>query len=140
MWKQSVKLILYFTFTVALLGITNHKSKIPFNGPDQDNGTEPVVTVGMTNTMKFTPDTVRIQKGETVRWENSSLIAHTVTGDPSLETVEGSAKLPEQAEPFDSGMMDPEQTFEHTFNVSGTYKYFCIPHEGTKMFGWVIVE
>jgi len=100
----------------------------------------PTDTVGMTNTMKFTPDTVRINRGETVVFVNSSLLAHTVTGDPSQSSVEGSALLPEGAEPFDSGMMDPEETFSHTFEVEGTYKYFCIPHEGAKMIGWVIVE
>lgn len=113
---------------------------IPQSGENLQQNKEPAVTVGMTNTMKFTPDTVRIEPGETVRWENSSLLAHSVTGDPSLSTIEGSAKLPEGAKPFDSGMMDPKQTFEHTFQVPGTYQYFCIPHEGTKMYGWVIVK
>lgn len=101
---------------------------------------EPAATVGMTNTMKFNPDTVRINTGETVEWTNSSLLAHSVTGDPSQSTIEGSAQLPEGAKPFDSGMMDPDETFTHTFTKPGTYKYFCIPHEGAKMFGWVIVE
>ena len=101
---------------------------------------EPAVTVGMTNTMKFTPDTVRIETGETVLWENTSLLAHTVTGDPSESTVQGSAKLPADAEPFNSGMLDPEQTYKHTFNEPGTYQYFCIPHEGAKMVGWVVVN
>lgn len=101
---------------------------------------DPAATVGMTNTMKFSPDTVRIEAGETVRWENTSLLAHSVTGDPSLSTIEGSAELPKDAKPFNSGMMDPEQTFEHTFEIPGTYKYFCIPHEGTRMYGWVIVD
>lgn len=113
---------------------------VPQSGENLQQNKEPAVTVGMTNSMKFTPDTVRIEPGETVRWENSSLLAHSVTGDPSLSTIEGSAELPEGAKPFDSGMMDPKQTFEHTFQVPGTYQYFCIPHEGTKMYGWVIVK
>lgn len=36
--------------------------------------------------------------------------------------------------------MDPKTTFEHTFAVPGTYRYFCIPHEGAKMQGTVIVR
>ncbi|MDZ7720525.1 MAG: plastocyanin/azurin family copper-binding protein [Balneolaceae bacterium] len=101
---------------------------------------EPAATVGMTNTMKFTPDTVRIDVGETVEWTNSSLLAHTVTGDPSKAAIEGSVQLPEGSKAFDSGMLSPDQTFTHTFKKAGTYKYFCIPHEATKMYGWVIVE
>jgi len=101
---------------------------------------EPAVTVGMTNTMKFDADTVRINVGDMVEWKNSSLLAHSVTGDPAESSVEGSAVLPDGAKPFDSGMMDPEETFTHTFEVPCTYQYFCIPHEGAEMFGWVIVE
>lgn len=107
---------------------------------DPSSSQEPAVTVGMTNTMKFDADTVRIKVGEMVEWNNSSLLAHSVTGDPAESSVEGSAVLPDGAKPFDSGMMDPEETFTHTFEVPGTYQYFCIPHEGAEMFGWVIVE
>jgi len=105
----------------------------------EDEG-KPAATVEMTNTMKFTPDTVRINTGETVLWKNTSLLAHSVTGDPSVSSIQGSAKLPKSAEAFDSGMMDPKENFRHTFKVPGTYQYFCIPHEGAKMYGWVIVE
>lgn len=105
--------------------------------PAQDN---PAAVVEMTDTMKFIPDTVTIEAGQTVQWNNTSLLAHSVTGDPSQSTIEGSVQLPEGAEPFDSGMLDPEQTFTHSFNTPGTYQYFCIPHEGAKMFGWIIVE
>lgn len=101
---------------------------------------DPAATVGMTNMLKYTPDTVRVSVGETVRWENSSIITHTVTADPAEATVDGSVQLPDGADPFDSGTMDPDETFEHTFETPGTYQYFCIPHEGAKMYGWVIVE
>lgn len=101
---------------------------------------EPAVVVGMTNSLNFAPDTVRVQVGETVRWENSSIIVHTVTADPEKATKEESVQLPETASPFDSGNLDPDATFEHTFTVPGTYRYFCIPHEGTKMYGTVIVK
>ena len=101
---------------------------------------DPAATVGMTNMLKYTPDTVRVEVGATVRWENSSIIMHTVTADPGESTVDGSVQLPDGAEPFDSGDMDPEATFEHTFETPGTYQYFCIPHEGANMYGWVIVE
>lgn len=104
------------------------------------SGSEPAATVGMTNTLEFDPDTVRVQAGETVRWTNGSVIVHTVTADPAAATTEESVRLPDGASPFDSGDLDPKGTFEHTFEVPGTYRYFCIPHEGTKMYGTVIVE
>lgn len=128
---------LFLLSLLSILALTEYRSATYSSAFPAD---EQAVTVGMTNTMNYTPDTVRIKIGETVLWKNTSLLAHTVTGDPSESTIKGSAKLPVDAEPFNSGMLDPEQTFRHTFQVTGTYQYFCIPHEGAKMYGWVIVE
>lgn len=100
---------------------------------------EPAVVVEMTNMVTFAPDSVQISVGETVRWDNTSLIAHTVTADPDEATLDESVHLPEGAEPFDSGVLDAEERFSHTFTTPGTYKYFCIPHEGAKMDGIVVV-
>lgn len=99
---------------------------------------EPAAVVGMTNTLSFTPDTVRIQTGETVRWKNNSVIVHTVTADPERATMELSARVPAKAAPFHSGDLEPNATFERTFEVAGQYRYFCVPHEAA-MRGVVIV-
>lgn len=99
----------------------------------------PAAVVGMTNTLSFTPDTVRIEAGETVRWENNSVIVHTVTADVEKSTMDKSVRLPDGATPFHSGDLKPEATFEHTFEVPGHYRYFCVPHEAA-MRGTVIVE
>jgi plastocyanin len=96
--------------------------------------------VGMTNRLTFTPDTVRIRVGETVRWTNGSALLHTVTLDPSKATNAASVSMPAGASTFDSGNIEPGATFDHTFTVPGEYKYVCIPHEAAAMVGWVIVE
>lgn len=101
---------------------------------------DPAVVVGMTNTMTYTPDTVRVEVGETVRWENGSAVMHTVTADPEEAFKDESVTLPDGASTFNSGNMDPGQTFEYTFETPGTYRYFCIPHEAVGMRGTVIVE
>lgn len=101
---------------------------------------EPAAVVGMTNTMKYTPDTVRVAVGQTVRWENSSAVMHTVTADPEEAFKDESVTLPDGASTFNSGNLDPKATFEHTFEVAGTYRYFCVPHEAVGMTGTVIVE
>jgi plastocyanin len=104
------------------------------------SGDEPAAVVGMTNQMEYTTDTVRVQVGETVRWKNNSAVMHTVTADPEEAIKDGSVMLPDGASPFNSGNMNPDQTFEHTFEVAGTYRYFCIPHEAVGMVGTVVVE
>jgi plastocyanin len=100
---------------------------------------EPAAVVGMTNTLSFTKDTVRVEAGETVRWKNNSVIVHTVTADPGEATMDKSTRLPEGAAPFHSGTLDPDETFEYTFEVPGRYRYFCVPHEAA-MRATVIVE
>lgn len=95
--------------------------------------------VGMTNQLRFTPDTVRVRVGETVRWRNGSVVLHTVTGDPSRAAQASNVQLPAGAQPFDSGNMPPGAVFEHTFAVAGTYRYVCVPHEMAAMIGVVIV-
>jgi len=101
---------------------------------------DPAAVVEMTNTLTFTPDTVYVSAGETVAWKNASLLVHTVTDDTTKSTIGGSALLPDGAKAFDSGYLQTDQTFEHTFSVAGTYRYFCIPHEGARMIGTVIVK
>jgi len=111
------------------------------SGPDPD--------VGMT-TNAFEPETYEVTVGETVVWENTSSRAHTVTAYDS--------GLPEGAAFFASGGyddedaareawdeelgggMDPGVTFEHTFEVAGSYPYFCIPHERDGMVGTIEVQ
>jgi plastocyanin len=96
--------------------------------------------VGMTNQLRFTPDTVRIRVGETVRWTNSSDVVHTVTADPTKAVDRARVILPEGASTFDSGDLAPGATFEQTFTVAGEYRYICVPHELAGMLGVVIVE
>lgn len=111
-----------------------------WGGFGQTDNPPATATVTMTNMLKFAPDTLYIEPGTEVTWENTSLLVHTVTADPEAASVEGSVQLPDGAEPFDSGNMDPEDTFTHVFEDPGTWRYFCVPHEGAKMVGTIVVE
>jgi len=91
------------------------------------------VVIQLTDRLTFDPPAVTVRVGQSVRWHNASVMVHTVTGDPSKARVEGSARLPKGAKPFDSGNLKPDSSFTHMFTVAGEYGYFCIPHEGAKM-------
>jgi len=95
--------------------------------------------VNLTDAMKFDPATLTVTKGTTVTWRNSSQMVHTVTDDPAKASNKADAALPSGAEAWDSGDLNPGQTFSHTFDVPGTYKYFCIPHETLGMTATIIV-
>jgi len=98
------------------------------------------VAVGMTNQLRYTPEEVTVTVGQTVVWTNTSSMSHTVTADPARAKDPSHVRLPEGAQPFDSGDMPPGATFRHTFEVPGEYVYFCIPHEAAGMVGRVNVR
>jgi len=107
---------------------------------EDDDQPAAAVTVKMTSDLKFAPETITISAGETVRWVNTSGFPHTATADIEKASNPDHVVLPEGAEPFDSGLMQPEEEYSHRFDVSGRYRYFCIPHEGAGMIGEIIVE
>ena len=72
----------------------------------------------------FAPSSITIGVGETVTWSNVGQVIHTVTAN------DGS---------FDSGDLDPGQGFSHTFTQSGTFAYYCVPHQFVGMKGTVTV-
>ena len=90
--------------------------------------------------LKFVPEHATVRVGQTVLWRNVSFDIHTVTADPALAADAEHVRLPEGAEPFDSGRFRPDETFSYTFNTPGLFRYFCIPHEATGMTGEITVE
>jgi plastocyanin len=98
------------------------------------------VTIDMTDALEFSPEQVTVSVGGTVTWENPSTVVHTATGDPDAVADPDNVELPDGAEPFDSGFVQPGDSFSHTFTEPGTYQYVCIPHEGVGMIGTIVVE
>lgn len=101
--------------------------------PDADAA---VVTMG---DVAFSPGTVRISTGESVTWQNRSQLAHTVTADPARVANRSNVSLPAGAATFHSGDIAPGRSYTRRFTEPGTYRYVCVPHEGARMFGTVIV-
>lgn len=96
-------------------------------------------TVGMTD-MGFVPPAITVNVGDKVVWKNSSQVIHNVVDDSSkaLSTID--VKLPSGAHPFDSGLLQPGQSFSRVFTKPGIYRYVCTLHEGSGMKGVVIVR
>lgn len=61
----------------------------------------------------FTPDTLQVAVGAKVTWTNNDTTAHTVTAN------DGS---------FDSGNLNPGESFSFTFTQAGTFAYACNYH------------
>jgi plastocyanin len=87
----------------------------------------------------YRPNSVEIQVGQTIEWQNDGQVSHSVTDDPTRANKPGDALLPEGVKPFNSGNVMPGGRYRHTFTQPGRYRYFCLTHEGDKMVGEVIV-
>ena len=96
--------------------------------------------VDMTDGLKFEPQEITVSVGDRVEWRNAGNITHTVTTDPSKVADPGGVSVPDGVKPWDSGLLAGGETFTRTFKRPGTYEYLCIPHEGARMVGTVIVE
>ena len=84
---------------------------------------------------------VTIQVGQTVRWRyvSDGVTNHTVTSGEGQSGADGDG-VPDGAEGFDSGNLNPGDTFEFTFETAGTWTYFCQVHPTDMFDATVIVE
>ena len=89
---------------------------------------------------KFVPDSITIRRGDTVEWENTTSVIHSVTFDPAKSKVAGNVALPPGVAPFDSGTIRRGDKWSHSFETRGTYKYICRFHENMRMIGVVGVK
>jgi plastocyanin len=66
----------------------------------------------------FSPNPIQVSVGTTVTWTNNDAQPHTVSSGENA-TPNGL---------FDSPIMAPKATFEHTFTEAGEFPYFCTLH------------
>jgi copper-containing nitrite reductase len=97
------------------------------------------VSIGMGD-MSFQQPEIVINVGQEVVWKNTSSAIHNVVTDPALALVAADVHLPGGAKTFNSGYMQPGQTFAYRFTVPGVYRYVCTLHETGGMKGVVIVK
>jgi plastocyanin len=102
------------------------------------NPAAPVVQ--LTDDNRYSPSTLTVAKGTSVTFQNVSTMVHTATDDPAKAVNKSDAVLPEGAPAWDSGLLQPGQSWTHTFDAVGTYHYFCIPHETLGMLGTITVQ
>lgn len=73
----------------------------------------------------YNPDPLTIDVGCTVRWTVSSNSPHTTTSETAL---------------WDSGLLSKNESFEYTFNSTGTFRYLCTIHPASMTGAQVIVQ
>lgn len=118
-----------------------------FGGSGQPTGD---YDVGMSMS-RFRPEELTVAAGTTVVWHNTSSHSHTVTAfqgsypDGAEYWASGGHDSEEEAtqawnDSTGVGTLEPDDSYEHTFAVPGTYTYYCIPHLSADMVGKIVVE
>ena len=88
--------------------------------PPANSSSEVAVKI---DNFSFSPATITVRAGTTVRWTNRDDIPHTVVSDDKV---------------FKSKALDTDEAFTYTFTKPGTYGYFCSIHP--KMIAKVVVQ
>jgi plastocyanin len=95
---------------------------------DMAGGSDETVTVDIAN-FAFVPTRITIRAGTEVVFTNSDAAPHTATAGTDAKPM---------AEVFDSGLLQPGDTFSFVFEEAGEYAYFCERHP--PMTGTIVVE
>lgn len=76
-------------------------------------------------TAAFGENPLVIPMGTTITWTNNDSVPHTATSDTGV---------------WDSGTLNPGQSYSFTFNEPGTFPYFCATHGQASMSGVIQVQ
>lgn len=95
---------------------------------DSSQGSESNAKRITISNLSFSPESVTIQSGTTVRWVNNDKVEHAIA------TVDGSGS----PDTFDSAKIAVGAAYTLQLNKPGTYKYYCKLHPDMK--GEIIVK
>ena len=102
--------------------------------------TQPIVIKMIDTPPTFQPSTLSVKVGDSVEWKNEGTSIHHASTDSSSAVNPADVSKPSNAKPFDSGFLQPGQSFTYTFTVPGKYRYICAPHETSGMSGEITVK
>ena len=150
MWNEIIKKItiiaIILVISVSIIGLFLSGMVFEISNPEEKNSEEinlqndflipPDVVIPMKvsrpgcdiEDICYIPSNIIVEKGKSVTWLNEDSSFHSVT----------SGFYPEPSGLFDSGHLDPYQSYTLSFDEIGTYDYFCTLHPW--MFAQVIVE
>jgi plastocyanin len=112
--------LMYFTACSKSSNTYGGSSTGGNNGGNTGGSTGNIVNI---SNYTFSPASLTVAKGTTVKWTNNDQVVHTVTDDNGK---------------FDSGNLPYGQSYSRTFSDTGTFHYHCSIH--TYMKGTIIVQ
>ncbi|AEN06102.1 blue (type 1) copper domain protein [halophilic archaeon DL31] len=113
---------------------TSDETDTPSNG-----ATNTVLMVTEGSDYYFDPIGLYVESGETITFENDSG-SHSATAYKKGTGGASVTRIPNGANAWDSGILSEQgATFEHTFETTGTFDYFCTPHKSLGMVARIVV-
>ena len=106
--------------SAAQANMTNSSTNTVLPRTPALNTINKVLIAGDESDKPYMPGSITIKTGDKVGWINTDQEVHTVTSGFENSTDKGKQ--------FDSGLLNTNQTFEHTFDKAGTYNYFRTVH------------
>ena len=146
MIKKIIIIAIILGVSISIIGLTAEGIIFEISNPDETNPEEinlqndflipPDVVIPMKvsrpgcdiEDICYIPSNIVVEKGKSVTWLNEDSSFHSVT----------SGFYPEPSGLFDSGHLDPYESYTLSFDDLGTYDYFCTLHPWMK--AQVIVE
>jgi len=99
--------------SLSLLLITAAVAAVSLGVMAQENASGPATHTVIIKQMRFQTAQLSVKPGDIVEWKNEDIFAHTATAD------NGS---------FDSGLINPGQSWKTVVKDAGTIGYHCRPH------------
>ena len=141
MIKKIITLTIILGISVSIIGLFlfNYNSE-EINSEETKTAVEEIIKADVIIPIKvsrpgcdiedicYIPPNIVVEKGKSVTWLNEDSSFHSVT----------SGFYPEPSGLFDSGHLDPYQSYTLSFDEYGVYDYFCTLHPWMK--AQVIVE
>lgn len=121
--------ILALAVSIAATGCTSKKSTNPGDGGNVDTTQGPKTWQVSASGISFSPASLTIHVGDTVKWTSTG--THSVTSGTDLSD-------PQAGELFDQ-TLSAGQTFTHVFSSVGVIHYYCKFHVGSGMKGTITV-
>jgi len=117
--RKTLWIFALLALITAVLAITMASQSVPAATAGEPAAANAVKIDNFT----FSPATLTVVPGTTVRWTNKDDVPHTVVSSDKA---------------FKSNTLDTDQEFTYTFTKPGTYSYFCSLHP--KMTAAVVVK
>jgi plastocyanin/uncharacterized membrane protein len=99
--------------SLLLLLLTAAVAAVSLGAKAQENANGPATHTVIIKQMRFQTAQLNAKPGDVIEWENEDIFAHTATAD------NGS---------FDSGLINPGQSWKTVMKDTGTVGYHCRPH------------